>query len=349
MGIRNLKKEGLILLECISGSKAYGLDLPHSDTDIRGVFNKPVEDYYGFSVYDQVANETNDVVYSELGRFFELLAKGNPTMIELLSTKGDSVLTRHPLFDAIEKEWYLTKQCKNTFAGYAISQIKKAKGLKKKIVNPFDKERKSVFSFCYVPFEQGSIPLEEYLKRKNIDQWNCALVSVPHMNDVYGLYYDPEKYGGILKKASSNEVSVSKVDKLDRPIATMVFNRSGYSTYCKEYKAYWEWVNLRNKDRYESTLTHGKNYDAKNMMHTFRLLNMAEEIARDGEVNVKRHDRDELLKIRSGHFAYADLLSMAEEKVVMIEELFAVSDLPESPDSKRIEEVLVTFRKTIYN
>jgi hypothetical protein len=31
-----LRRERLIVFERIRGSKAYGLDLPHSDTDIRG-------------------------------------------------------------------------------------------------------------------------------------------------------------------------------------------------------------------------------------------------------------------------------------------------------------------------
>jgi len=38
MTIEELKSSNLILLECISGSKAYGLDTPQSDTDIKGVF-----------------------------------------------------------------------------------------------------------------------------------------------------------------------------------------------------------------------------------------------------------------------------------------------------------------------
>ncbi len=40
------------------------------------------------------------------------------------------------------------------------------------------------------------------------------------------------------------------------------------------------------------------NYDAKNMMYVFRLLNMAEEIARYKKVNVRRPEREYLLKIR---------------------------------------------------
>ena len=45
MTITDLRNNGLILLECISGSRAYGLDTPTSDTDIKGVFLLPKEQY----------------------------------------------------------------------------------------------------------------------------------------------------------------------------------------------------------------------------------------------------------------------------------------------------------------
>lgn len=38
VGIEELGENKLIILECISGSKAYGLDTPTSYTDIKGVF-----------------------------------------------------------------------------------------------------------------------------------------------------------------------------------------------------------------------------------------------------------------------------------------------------------------------
>lgn len=70
--------------------------------------------------------------------------------------------------------------------------------------------------------------------------------------------------------------------------ALMSFNENAYKQYCKAYKEYWEWVEERNEERYQNTLEHGKNYDAKNMMHTFRLLDMAEEIASEKSILVKK-------------------------------------------------------------
>jgi hypothetical protein len=101
--------------------------------------------------------------------------------------------------------------------------------------------------------------------------------------------------------------------------------------------------------RYENTLQHGKNYDAKNMMHTFRLLNMAEEIAVEKRINVFRKDRDFLFKVRNGEFLYEELVAMANEKMARIEQLFASSDLPDQPDKKEANELLVSIREHLYH
>ena len=41
MTIADLREQHLILFEAVSGSRAYGTNLPHSDTDLKGVFVLP--------------------------------------------------------------------------------------------------------------------------------------------------------------------------------------------------------------------------------------------------------------------------------------------------------------------
>ena len=127
------------------------------------------------------------------------------------------------------------------------------------------------------------------------------------------------------------------------------FNKDGYSSYCREYKSYWQWVQERNEVRYESTLAHGKSYDAKNMMHTFRLLHMAQEIAREHKIHVRRHDRAFLLRIKSGEFLYDELVQRANELIGQIENDFARSDLPDTPDADVIEKLLIEIREQYYH
>jgi uncharacterized protein len=342
-----IKEPQHIVLKCISGSRAYNLALPHSDTDIKGIFVLPQKELYGLTYTEQVSDDSNDEVYFEIGRFIELLAKNNPNILELLSTPDKSVLYRHPLMELIRPEDFLSKLCLQTFAGYAKTQLKKAKGLNKKINQSFARERKSVLDFCYVVTGNGTVALKDWLHENGFRQEDCGLVNLAHFRDGYLLYHR-EGLKGIVSGHMANDVQLSSIPKGEDPAATMYFNKDAYSIYCREYNEYWQWVEERNDERYQNSISHGKNYDTKNMMHTFRLLNMAEEIAIQHRVIVHREDRDFLLRIRAGDFEYDGLMEMVEEKMGKIEELYAQSDLPEEPDILKAEDLLVRIRDGFY-
>jgi uncharacterized protein len=341
-----------LLLKCISGSQAYGLALPHSDTDIKGVFILPKNEFYGLTYIDQINNETNDIMYYEIKKFIELLLKNNPNILELLSTPEDCVLHRHPVMNLLKPEMFLSRLCNQTFGQYAYAQIKKARGLNKKILNPLDRKRKTILDFCYVVKGQGSVHVAEWLTEQGYVQEDCGLVRIDHMRDMYALFHQSQtdrNFSGIFSGEDADEVSLSSVPEGLQPKAILYFNKDGYSVYCKEYRQYWEWVEQRNEERYENTVSHGKNYDAKNMMHVFRLLNMAEEIARYKKVNVRRPERDVLLRIRTGERSYEDLLKQADEKIALIHQLFEKSDLPASPNILIAEDSLVSIRNVFYS
>lgn len=351
MTIQEIKDKGLLLFECISGSKAYGLDTPQSDTDLKGVFYLPKEQFYGLEYIPQVNNETNDEVYYELGRFVELLYKNNPNILELLASPSECILYRHPLMDKLNIDMFLSKVCKDTFAGYALTQISKARGYKKKVVNPIEKERKTILDFCYIMDNYQSIPIKDWLNKNEHIQERCGLSSISHAKGMYALFYDAENklgYHGIAAKATANEVSLSSIPKGQQALVYLFWNMEAYSLYCKEYKEYWDWVEKRNDSRYQTNLNHGKNYDSKNMMHTIRLLQVAEEILRDGTLNVKRSNRKQLLDIKNGNMNYDDLLMMANELMASIKSYCSTSPLPNVPDKDSAEKVLVEIREKLY-
>jgi hypothetical protein len=267
----------------------------------------------------------------------------------MLNIPDTAIIYKHPYLTEIKSELILSKLCSNTFGKFALSQIKKAKGLKKKIVNPVAKERKSVLTFCFVNHDQGAIPLEKYLEIKGWKQENCGLVNIQYMKDVYGLYYsESPEFTGIIRGQDSNDVCLSSIPKGSKQETLLYFNRDGYSTYCREYREYWSWVDKRNDERYENTKSHGKNYDAKNMMHVFRLLEMAIEIGREKKVNVKRPNREFLLEIKSGKFEYEELLKMADLKQEEMEMAFENSTLPDEPDLAMINDLTYRLRDKFY-
>lgn len=352
MTIDDLKKQNLLLFECISGSKAYGLNTGKSDTDIKGVFYLPKEQFYSTEYIAQVSDEKNDIVYYELGRFVELLLKNNPNILELLATPADCILYKHPTMDVLQVEMFLSKLCRETFAGYALTQIRKAKGLNKKILNPLPEKRKSLLDFCYIIENASSMSLRAWLKEKKLAQEKCGLSSVAHTKGLYALFYDESgdhKYKGILSDEDANDVSLSSIPKGEKTEAYMFCNQEAYSSYCREYRAYWNWVKKRNEDRYLTNMSHCKDYDTKNMMHTVRLLQVAEEIATEGSISIRRANRDELLSIKFGAFEYDDLLKMANEIIQRTAVAFEKSNLPAEPDKNKIEKALVAMRMKLYH
>ena len=354
MTIADLRRQNLILFEAISGSRAYGTNLPHSDTDLKGVFVLPADQFFGLDYLPQIANDTNDEVFYELRRFVELLLKNNPTVLELLGTPADCVVYKHPLFEQFKATDFLSKLCRQSFAEYAVAQIRKARGLNKKINHPEPPARKSVLDFCYVTAGAGAQPASDWLARHGYEAAQCGLANVPHLTDLYALFIDATPgrtlgYRGLVRAAdTSQDVLLSAVPKGEEPVAYLSFNRNGYSTYCRVFREYWEWVEKRNKERYENTVQHGKNYDAKNMLHVFRLLQMAREIAETGQLQVRRPNRDFLLQIRRGEFEYEALVTQAEELVAQVEAAFANSTLPDAPDKAAAEQLLRQVRRVFY-
>lgn len=359
MTIQDLKNKNLLLFEAISGSRAFGLETANSDTDIRGVYYLPKEDFFGLNYIPQISNETNDITYYEIGRFVELLQKNNPNILEILAIPEDCIQYKHPLMDLLKTEDFLSKLCKDTFAGYAVSQIKKAKGLNKKIVNPIDKEKKSILDFCFILDGQGSVLLKKWLHefsasagRHSLSQENCGLINIEHTKGMYALFYDESGtlgYKGIIQNEEANQVSVSSVPKDEKPVAYLFCNLDAYSVYCKDYREYWKWVAERNEDRYNVNQTHGQNYDSKNMMHTIRLLQSCEQIFKTSSLTIRVENRDDLLDIKAGNQSYESVMQKAENLIQSIENHYSTSSLPDAPDLEKTTKILVQIREKLYN
>jgi hypothetical protein len=350
MTVEDIERGPHVLLRCRSGSHAYGLATPESDEDYRGVFLLPYDRLLGLRYLPQISDATNDRSYYELGRFLELLARANPTALELLGTTGDALLYRHPALEVLRPEDFLTKACRDTFAGYARSQIRKARGLNKKVHKPMSPERKGVEDFCYLIRDGRSEPLRQWATRNAIRTDDLALARVDHARDLYAVYHDPGEgwAAGVVRSERANEVSLSNVPKGTPLLAYLSFNKDGYSTYCRDYREYRDWERNRNEARYRGTLAHGRGYDAKNMMHTIRLLEMATEIFTEGKLNVRRPNRHFLLSIRAGMYSLDEVLEIAEKHLAALDRAALASSLPDELPEGFVDGKLVGLRRELY-
>ena len=372
----------------IRGSHAYGTNIPTSDTDYSGVFVQNLDSILGMSYVDQINDDKNDIVIYELRRFLELLAKNNPTVLELLNTPEDCVIYKHPLFDKIleNKDNLLTKICANSFGGYAKEQISKAKGQNKKQNWEKDKvTRKDVLDFCYVIEGEKSIPWKVWNEDFQYDEKFIGIVNVSNARDIYAVYFDeiahmcfsesvPENvresakylrkeselsmgfgYKGLVKtgegatSAESNQLRLSSIPKGETPICIITYNKDGYTQHCNDYKSYQTWLDQRNEQRWVDVESHGQKIDGKNMMHCRRLMDMAREIAEGKGIVVRRPNAQELIDIRQGKVDLQTLIDHVESEIKEIDLLYKNSTLPDKVDMNLVEQILINIRKEIYN
>jgi predicted nucleotidyltransferase len=198
MTIEEAKKKGLIGYTYLRGSHSQNLNGPDSDEDFGGVYFAPIETILGLGndYQEEISDEKHDETYHEFGKWMTLISKGNPNALESLFVPEQMVVGEaHPVIQKVfnNRDKFISKEVVKALSGYAFNQIKKARGLGKKIVNPVT-ERKDVLDFCFVDYGQGSKPIKEFLKEKGLDQRYCGLVNIPNMPHTYGVYYDFAAY-----------------------------------------------------------------------------------------------------------------------------------------------------------
>lgn len=334
-----------IIFKAIVGSQSYGTSIPESDIDYKGVYLQSNDEILSSRYKDQY-QVTKDECYYEVARFLQLLQTANPTVLELLYSPNECIVKSSPQFDLIVacRDKFLTKKCLQSFGGYASAQIKKARGLNKKMNYEHNRiERKSPLDFCWL-YKNGLVyPFLE----TNLDSMKCGLSRLNHIVGCYSLFYDEngnKGYNGICRDGA-NEVCLSEVPKGEVSIALLYFNANEYSTHCKEYREYQTWLSERNTSRYVDTTKHGQKIDGKNLMHCRRLLDMAIEIAEQGIITVRRPNADYLLSIRRGEVSLEDIINQAEVDFKKLDSIYKKSSLPECCDRKIIDDLLINIRK----
>ena len=285
---------------------------------------------------------------------------------------------------------FLSKELYKPFVGYAESQIKKATGLHKLCVNPVTERKEPLdFCFtpykqgsacmrewlahrgleqkycglvslnnmpdCYgVYYDWGAHNKAKYKNYEdflNDEKYFAFCSGIECLEDWFNNNQNPIGYRGIVKgDGTADDVRCSSIPKNEKPICTMSYNKDGFTQHCRKYHQYQEWVQKRNKVRYEENKE--KTWDGKNIMHCLRLLTMAQEIFEGKGVCLNRKlagDAEFFLKVRNHEFEYQYISELLEKKLQDVNKAYENTNLPDKIDTNFVNELLLNTRKKLYH
>lgn len=274
-----------VIFRGIVGSHAYGTANEHSDVDTRGIFVVPSAEYVRLAPPPrQVSDERNDHTYYSLLRFAELMAESNPTTTEMLYLPDDCVLRSTPAFELLvaNRALFISQKAVESHLGYAVSQMKKAKGYNKRVWNPWPEEPPDPEDYCVFLSDVRKFPRS--LRESGIDLRTCLAshLSKRVTEDFFHVYDFEKDTGGVFRGGAPVVSSIPKEDA-EKRVGVLIFNKQAFESAKRQHQEYWNWRRHRNESRWIQQERGQLDYDAKNMMHLMRLLFSDENIVKNGE------------------------------------------------------------------
>ena len=336
-----------VIFRGIVGSHAYGTANEDSDVDTRGIFVVPPARYVRLTPPPkQVSDPRNDHTYYSLLRFAELMAESNPTTTEMLYLPKDCILRSTPAYELLveNRSLFISQKAVESHLGYAVSQMKKAKGCNKRVWNPWPEEPPTPEDYCVFLSDVRQFPKPLKESGVNLGQCLATRLSKSVTAEIFHVYDYGRDTGGVFRGGASVVVPIPKEDA-GRRIGVLIFNRQAFESAKRQHREYWNWRRHRNEARWVQQERGQLDYDAKNMMHLTRLLFSGENIVRNGEpiIRFEGEKLKTLLSIRRGEWTFDEIMAHAEKIQASIES--GKDALPPDCDRDKVDELIAAVMR----
>jgi predicted nucleotidyltransferase len=310
-----------IILLGLGGSHAYGMDLPSSDLDVRGITLNSKMDILTNQNFEQFVNEETDTTVYGFNKMISLLSSVNPNTIELVGLKPEHYLYIHPIGQELldNKKMFLSKRASHSFGGYASAQLRRLDNKAVRLVNQDQRE-------------------------------HHILNSILSAKDTF-----PDKY------FYHNEDSIRLyIDKaVQEGYDTEIFMDVNLNHYpLRDYKSMWSEMHNIVKDyskigkRNQKAIEHNKL--GKHSAHLIRLYMMALDILeREEIVTYREKEHDLLMDIRNGKYLdenrqpIPEFYEMVDDFEKRLEYAKENTSLPDNPDYKKINEFVASVNERV--
>ncbi|MFB9328058.1 DNA polymerase beta superfamily protein [Paenibacillus aurantiacus] len=292
------------VLRTITGSTSYGLNTATSDVDEKSVVILPKRDYYVLSqAFETIVTHEPDHEYHALKKFMNLANTQNPTVLEILFTSERFVtkITKQGEELRRHRDLFLSAACFDSFGGYARQQLMRIKsGL-------------------------GRATIEDNVKH--------LTETLERIIRTFDLHYPGYKGGVFLVQGVTvDDEGKAAIDLTVNYDSLELKQLAGMTAELTNASKNFNKMGARNK-RTEEKLE-------KHAMHLVRLMKMAIEVLATGQLNVFREkDREELLRIRQGHYTWDEVFEMVAALEAELRAAKETTVLPKTTDYRKINEL----------
>jgi predicted nucleotidyltransferase len=312
------------------GSKLYGTDNVNSDTDYKGIYipnrdsvllKKDIEHYNFNSNNSNTKNSKDDIDMQlfSIYKWFTLLKKGETGAMDILFSlfREDSQVYADEKFTTIIKENYRRFYNRNlhSFLGYCVGQSKlyNVRGER------FSELHRFVEYFNAMAKEQGSEKLEslypqieEMLTKESYKyiQFVTAPTSRGSGEPKEGVYVE------VLGKKFLGMVTVSYFSEKITEMEEQFGNRARASAKGVDYKA---------------------------LSHAVRVIDEVEELIDDGFITFPLKNRAYITSVKEGNESLESVMQYIDQKLNVVQEKLANSNLAERSDEEFMDELLLKF------
>lgn len=368
-----------LILLTLAGSHAYGMNLPESDIDVRGICLAPLnirlssfqrfEQYEGAfgEVADIIDNSVfnvkrleeiigpklaalpEDVVIYDIAKAIKLIGECNPNMLEILFSDAEDYLFLNEIGEELlaERKKFLSLKAKHTYTGYAMAQLKKIERHRKYLLGEVpQKPQRSDYG---LPEHESLIPqaernlIDEEIQNR-IRDWTADNIEL-NAAERLTLNENLRSFMCAALKVRDNELDDRLEDAaadslgFTQNIREILRRERAFRNALKEYKSHQRWENERNPKRKALEEKHG--YDTKHASHLIRLARSGVELLTFGDLCVKRKDAEELLSIRRGEFSFDKIKEMSELLLKRMDELYEENpcNLPKKVDTMHLDKL----------
>ena len=376
-----------IILLALGGSKAYGLNLPTSDTDIRGIAINPSSQIFGLQKdFEQVVETNTDTVIYSLNKMVNLLTSCNPNTIEILGCRPEDYLYIHELGQLVldNKKNFLSKKAIDTFGGYATAQYNR---LEHALLGNGQNNEKTLDMLMH-SLQCNLDAFNAKHKDTKSDITLRILTIDEYIKVINEIHYEDESLTEEVKLITTNtawdmQTKVSRmqsaVDKHRNAVEdwefwryeklenaeTAISERIVLDGDFKEYpigeiqtllrefhKIKSEYGNINKRNTKKDAI-----HMAKHMTHLIRLYKMGKKLNESMEIQTywDGKDHDELMFMRNGGFMEADGLRVKPEfydyhRKVQEEYNYSVKHtvLPDKPNIEALNEMLLRIYSNMY-